>query len=379
MRRRMTPSSASSSAWPRTPEARPRAWLKRLEPIGQLALVPLPSSEELDPGQSLVGCDLERVQRVDEPRGVARERRVEREPVDVHAPREGEEVMEGDRPAVECQGHDARDVQLGQPVDDGPMEPHAGRRHEAGTVRPARPTERVKPEGVLERCLQLIRCPGDRHLEPPELAELASSAPVQASRLRRCLRLVDGRPARQELEDRSFDSLDHVQPAPPKRGHDATPGGRPVEVDELMIRRQHLLGQQTGHRVVGIGGQQDIRQNRLAAAHEAHDPGSRLDSDHQWECAQQSTVLPHDVHRERPTVAVVTPPLAEPGVEKERAGSLHGGDEVVPLPFERLERSGARHGLHDRRRAHDRHGLGPSDAPPRRPCATAEAPGRIRR
>ena len=161
--------------------------------------------------------------------------------------------------------------------NDGPVEPHAGRRHEAGPVRPALPTERVKPEGLLERRLQLSRCPGDRHLDLPELGELAPSAPVQASRLRRCLRLVDGRPARQELEDRCFDSLDHVQPAPPQRGHDAARGGRAVEVDELVIRRRQSLGQQPGHRVVGIGRQQHIGQNRLAAAHEAHDPDSCLD------------------------------------------------------------------------------------------------------
>ncbi len=259
------------------------------------------------------------------------------------------------------------------------MEPHAGRRHEAGAVRPARPTERVKSEGLLERSLQLRRRPGDRHLEPPELGELASSAPVKASRLRRCFRLVDGRPARQELEDRSFDSLDHVQSAPPQRGHDAAPAGRAVEVDELVIRRRQSLGQQPGHRLVGIARQQDIREHRLPAAHEAHDPDSCLDRDHQRECAHKSPVLPHDMHCERPAVAVVTPPLAEPGVEEERAGSLHPRDEVVPLPLERLELNGARHGLHDRRRAHDRHGLLPSDAPPRRPCATAEAPGLIRR
>ena len=47
---------------------------------------------------------------------MARISRIEGEPVHVHPPLEQEEVVEGDRSAVEPEGDDARDPELGEPL-----------------------------------------------------------------------------------------------------------------------------------------------------------------------------------------------------------------------------------------------------------------------
>ena len=207
--------------------------------------------------------------------------------------------MEGDRAAVEPQRHDARDVELGQPVDHGAVKTHARRRHEAGAVRPARPTERVEAEGLLQRRLQLGVCSGDRHLESPQSGELTSPPPVQAARLRRRLLLVDRRPVRKEIENGSLDPDDHLEAARPERVDDPTPEGNAVQVDEVVIRGGQPRGQQSGHRVVGIGREQQVRQHRLPAAHESHDTHSSLADQRSAAARRAAGRLAGRVHRGR--------------------------------------------------------------------------------
>ena len=75
--------------WPR---GQPERVPERLEAVGELDLVALAPTEELDPLQALVARRLDRVERVDEPGRAARVGGIEREPMDVHRPLEREVV-----------------------------------------------------------------------------------------------------------------------------------------------------------------------------------------------------------------------------------------------------------------------------------------------
>ena len=162
---------------------------QRLEAVGQLELVALAAAEELDPAsgprrrptRSRPACSPARARSVPAPGRTRAGGRTCR-------PR-ARRSSGTRRPAVEPQRHDARDVERGQPLEHGAVEPHAT----SATRSPTRPAGRpsaARAGGRPPRVPSPVRGrPRDRDLEPAEGRELAPPPPVQAAGLRRGPRL----------------------------------------------------------------------------------------------------------------------------------------------------------------------------------------------
>src|SRR3954451_7084386 len=184
------------------------ALVQRLEPVGQLDLVALSATEELDAHGALLGRSFDRVQRCDEPRREPAERRVEREAMHVHAALEEDVVVERGGTPGHLEREDSRAIELGETSEGVSVECLADRRRELGAVRPVFPAEVVEPERDLEVTRELVGLPRDADGEAALGIELLPAAPMQVAPLRRRLLAVDLVPAAREIDHGSFDALD---------------------------------------------------------------------------------------------------------------------------------------------------------------------------
>ena len=101
---------------------------------------------------------------------------------------------------------------------------------------------------MLERLQQLRLGPRLEEIDFAERRELISAPAVQAAPLRRGLGLVDGLPARAEIENRSLDPRDEPQPGRTERGGEAASTRQPEELGEVLTRARAAFGERRSER-----------------------------------------------------------------------------------------------------------------------------------
>ena len=177
--------SSPSGRWRRpgraTPELRPKPWYSGSRPVGQLELVALAAAEVLDAREAFVGRRLRSRRACSRARASSgpapgRTRAGGR----TCSPRARTSSGRRSRGRRAASSRCAATSITASRLERGAVELHADRSREARAVRPALPAQRVQPERLLERGLELVR--RARHL--------TVSSPSSASwRRRRLCRL----------------------------------------------------------------------------------------------------------------------------------------------------------------------------------------------
>src|SRR3954451_2351635 len=309
--------------------------VERLEPVGELDLVPLGAAEELRPGRALPSCEPQRVERVHDPGRKTAVGGIEREPVQVHLPLEHEVPAEGDRPATDLRHHDPGRVDLRESLDDGAGELLPGGRHEPGAVRAALPAQLVQAESVLEHGFELIERLRMDELDLSELRELAASVVVMAALARIRLCAIRGLPAVGEIQHGRLDPLEQLEPARTVQRREATLVGEAEQVDVVVLGREDAVDERLDDLLPLGFRDQRVREHGLARADEVPDPQAVQGERDQRQGADEPVSTESDLDGEAAALAVMAPPLDEPTVQEERAGPRHRPDEGVPRAGER--------------------------------------------
>jgi len=312
----------------------PEALVERLDAVGELELVALGAAEELHPGGTVGGRRGQRVERGDLARRPAREGRVERQLVEVHAVAESEEVVAGHRAAGYAQQRDPRHARRSERAQRRAVEGPAGRGREAGRLRPILPARGVQAEGLLQRGRQRVRLAGDLERDIAEPLELAAPPSVEAAALGRRPLPVHRVPAAGEVEHRRIGAPDQLQPLLPGRRGEAAALREAEHVDEVGALGRGALDEGACRIGARIAGDEHIGERCGVLADHVRDAQPEPALDEQRKGAGQPSGLAGRDDAQPPIAAAVSPPLEQPAVQQERARPRHRVHEPVPLGCE---------------------------------------------
>ena len=313
--------------------------VERLEPVGQLELVALVAAEELDARQPVLRGDAERLERRDDARRAARERRVERQAVDEHravrARRSSGRPPAGRRRAS-ARARGRRRRRCAASRRDGTRGP--------SSVPNVEPSGRPRQRSSCRRNASSSSGSSSARVRPTT----NSTSPTSPSwrRRRRCrfrffelgLGRVGGVPA-----------VGHQRAPAPRRARSAaavpcSPARAPSRPAARTGRRRSngCLRSSSSRPARGrlrlALGEQQIGERRLVCAEEARHPHAARPLDVERRGADEPPVAACDDDGQPAARAEVAPPFDDPAVQQERARPRHRQHQVVPLAGERFER-----------------------------------------
>src|SRR6185437_925546 len=129
---------------------------------------------------------------------------------------------------------------------------------------------------------------------------------------------IHGLPAVREVEHRGFDPLKELQPAWTVHGGKTALRRESEEVDVVVLRGDRAVGQRLDELLALILGDERVRERGLPCPYERPDPQSAVREGDQRQRSDELASTERDLDGEPALLAVMAPPLDDPGVQQER-------------------------------------------------------------